>query len=462
MVFAQLEVHLPFDQPVAAVLPDEDHQRYLFADRSLDFLRVHQEGAVACHCQHLHIGLGNLHADRAGQRKRHGGQSIRDQAGIAFVGRVQPRHPHLRRPGVDQHDIAAAKGGPGVRDDTLWREREPRILLPPREFVGEQSGSRCGVVVVESMTGQCGGQRVQRLADVTDDAHRNRVVHIYLGREAMNVDDLLVACRVDPDRIEFLQFVSDRDDHVRRLESEVDVVAAHEPQRADAIGVVIGHHAFAMESVRHLDTEFVGEPHQRCSRVTACSTVACQHHGPLRVAKNLDRALHLSGRRRFCSYDVARQRRQVVVRFVGIDVLGDSEINGGGAFGLGQLERLADHLGYRPRRRDAVRPAGDGGKHRYQVDVLVRLLVLAVLADLSRDCHQRGAVGGGVGDAQLHVDGARTQRRRCHGGAPGDTAVHLGHERRTLLVAGEDIADRRGGQRLNEADVLLSRHPEHD
>jgi len=38
MVFAQLEVHLPFDQPVAAVLPDEDHQRYLLADRSLDFL----------------------------------------------------------------------------------------------------------------------------------------------------------------------------------------------------------------------------------------------------------------------------------------------------------------------------------------------------------------------------------------------------------------------------------------
>jgi len=132
-------------------------------------------------------------------------------------------------------------------------------------------------------------------------------VHVDLGREAMNMDDLLVTVRVDPDRIELLQFVSDRNDDVRRLESEVDIVAAHEPQGADAVGVVIGHHALAVEGVRHLHTEFVGEPDQRCSRVTACGTVACQHHGPLRIAQNLDRTLYLSGRRRFGADNVARQ-----------------------------------------------------------------------------------------------------------------------------------------------------------
>ena len=89
------------------------------------------------------------------------------------------------------------------------------------------------------------------------------------------------------------------------------------------------------------------------------------------------------------------------------------------------------------------------------------LLVLAVLADLSRDRHQRGAVGGGVGDAELHVDGARPQRGRHHCRAAGDPPVHLGHERRGLLVAGEHVADlRRTGQRVDEVDVLLAGNAE--
>ncbi len=172
---------------------------------------------------------------------------------------------------------------------------------------------------------------------------------------------------------------------------------------------------------------------------------------------------HLADGRRISGLnDVARQRRQVVVGFIGVDVLGHSEIHRGRAFGLGQLESFADHLGYGLRGRDAGGPPGDRREHRHQVHVLVRLFVLPVLAYLSGDRDHWGAVGGGVGDAELHVDRPRTQRGRHHRRPTGDPSVHLRHERRRLLVAGEHIADAGGGQRLHEADVLLTRQPEYD
>jgi hypothetical protein len=132
---------------------------------------------------------------------------------------------------------------------------------------------------------------------------------------------------------------------------------------------------------------------------------------------------------------------QVVVGFVGIDVLGHGQVDGRRAFGLGELERFADHLRYGPRGRDTGGPPGDRREHRHQVDVLVRLFVLAVLTDLGGDRDQGCAVGGRVGDAQLHVDRPGAQRGRHHRRPPGDPPVHLGHERRRLLVSGEHIPD---------------------
>ena len=44
---------------------------------------------------------------------------------------------------------------------------------------------------------------------------------------------------------------------------------------------------------------------------------------------------------------------------------------------------------------------------------------------------------------------------------PGEPAVDLGHERRRLLVADQDVADGGSGQRLGEVDVLLPGNAEH-
>ena len=276
----------------------------------------------------------------------------------------------------------------------------------------------------------------------------------------MDVNDLLVGGGVDPNRVELLQLIADRDDDVGVVESEVDVVVPHEPERPDAVGVVVGHDTFAMEGVGHRDSELLREAHQGIGRAGTSRAVPGQYHWSHGLTQDVDGARHLAGSRRVSANNVARQRSQIVIGFVGIDVLWHRKIDCRRAFGLGELERFADHLRYRLRSGDTGGPPGDRCEHRNQVDVLVRLLVLPVLAHLGRDRDQRRAVGGRIRDTQLHVDRAWAQRRGDNGCTAGDPAVHLGHERCRLLVTGQHIPDLGRGQRLHEADVLLARQPE--
>ncbi len=285
-------------------------------------------------------------------------------------------------------------------------------------------------------------------------------MRVDLGREAVDVDDLLVGLGVDPDRVELLQLVPDREDDVGVVETEVHVVVPHETQRPDAVVMVVRHDPLAVEGVGHRDAELLGEPHQGVGGVGTGRTVPGQHHRPLRLAQDVDRAGHLTKGRRLGANDVARQRVQFVLGIVGIDVLGHCQIHRRGSLTLGELERFADHLRDGSRGRNVGSPPGDRREHRHQVDVLVRLLVLAVLAHLSGDRDQRRAVGRGVGDAQLHVDRTGSQRGRYHRRPTGDPPVHLGHERRRLLVPGEHVPDAGRRQRPHEADVLFTRQPE--
>ena len=74
------------------------------------------------------------------------------------------------------------------------------------------------------------------MADVGGETDGDVVVHVDLGREPVHVDDPGGTARVDPDRVELLKFVAGRDDHIGPVEAEVDVVVAHEPDRAEASG----------------------------------------------------------------------------------------------------------------------------------------------------------------------------------------------------------------------------------
>ncbi len=80
------------------------------------------------------------------------------------------------------------------------------------------------------------------------------------------MQDRLVPARVDPRRVELLQLLADGHDHVRLIESEVDVVMPHEPHRAQGVRVVVREHALAMEGRRHRQAQLLGEAPQGARR----------------------------------------------------------------------------------------------------------------------------------------------------------------------------------------------------
>ena len=80
------------------------------------------------------------------------------------------------------------------------------------------------------------GELVEAAPDVGVQAHGDVVVRIHLGGEPVQVDDLGISLRVDPYRVEFLQFIPDGDDQVRAVEAEVDVVVAMNPTAPSASG----------------------------------------------------------------------------------------------------------------------------------------------------------------------------------------------------------------------------------
>ena len=275
------------------------------------------------------------------------------------------------------------------------------------------------------------------------------------------MDDLLVARRVDADGVELLELVAHADDDVGLVEPEVDVVVAHEAHRTKRMGVIVGEHALAVEGRRHREAELLGEAPQRVAGTGAGCSVPGQDDRPLARVEDGPGPLDLRRRRLVRPGCVDVQRPQPIRDLGYLDVLGDTEVDGAGPFGLGQLERLADHLGYRAGAQNQVRPLGHRGEHRDQIDALMGLLVDPAQPDLRRQGDQRRAVGIGIGRAQEQVDRARSECGRADAGPTSDAAEDLGHERRRLLVPHQHVADGRPRKGLGEVDVLFSGYPEH-
>ena len=275
------------------------------------------------------------------------------------------------------------------------------------------------------------------------------------------MEDSLVTGGVDPHRIELLQLVAHADDHVRLVEPEVDVVVAHEPHRAKRMGVVVGEHALAVKGGGNREAQLLGEASERAGGARPGCSVPGQDDGPAAAVEHRRGAPDLRRRRLVGPWDVELEWGEIVWRGHSLDVLGHGQVDGAGAFGLGQLEGLSDHFGDCSRGEHQVRPLGHRGEHRHQVDALVGLLVDAIQPHLGRESHHRRAVGGGVGRPEEEIDGAWAEGRRAHTGAPGDAAEDLGHERRRLLVANQHVPNGGAGQSVGEVDVLLARDAEH-
>jgi hypothetical protein len=286
------------------------------------------------------------------------------------------------------------------------------------------------------------GERGQRLGDVGFDVNTDLVVGVHVLGEAVHVHDLLVAVRVDALGGELLQFVADADDQVGLVEGEVLVVVAHEADHAQGVGVAVGDDALAREGGRDRQVEALGEGHQFLGSAGAGDAVAGQHDRVAGFSEALDRALDLAGVRAGMVDGPRVERCLVAGGRLAFDVLGQGQVDRAGPFALGDVERLAEHLGDGCGRKDLRRPFGHRPVDRDQVDALVGFLKDAVQADMGCECHQRGTVGGGIGHAEQQVQRPRAQRGSAHAGPAGQSAVYVGHEGGAPLVAYEDEADR--------------------
>ena len=113
----------------------------------------------------------------------------------------------------------------------------------------------------------------------------------------------------------------------------------------------------------------------------------------------------------------------------------------------GGADDLARQLGQRLHRRD-------------DVDDLEARLPAAHDRLLAGDHHHRHGAEMGIGRAGREVQRARTERRDAHARLAGEPAVGRRHERRGLLVAGQDQLDPGGPQRFHDIEIFLARDAE--
>ena len=112
-----------------------------------------------------------------------------------------------------------------------------------------------------------------------------------------------------------------------------------------------------------------------------------------------------------------------------------------------RADDLPRHLGQR-------RHAGD------DVDDLEARLLAGHDPLLAGDHDHRHGAELGVGGAGREIERAGAERRDANARLAGQPAVGRRHERRRLLVAGQDQLDRRAAQRFDDVEVLLAGHAE--
>src|SRR5215216_2768833 len=452
-VVPEFHVHLPLDKTVGVVLPDEDSNWDVLSHGCFDLLRVHHEGPVPNRGQHPALRPSQFRCNGARKREGHSREPVRDQAGIRCVGRVEPRHPHLHRSRVGECDIRIPEHRPCVRHDSLGPQGE-MVVATVHLFFEEIAYPLVGEPGVEVPVDR-GAQSFQRFGYISLHTDRDVVVYVHLRREAVDVDDLLVALRVDALRIELLQLVPDGDNRIRRVEAKVHVIVGHEPYRTESDLVFVWEDAFAVECRRHRQRERLRESDERVLRLGACGPVPGKDYGLLCRGENLGGTGDLRGRR-ILGADYVHGKRSEVTSDSRFHILWDGEVSRSRSLSLGGLERLADNLRNRLWAENVVGPFGHRPEHGDEVDALVGLFVDPVQPDLSRQGDQWRAVSGSVGRPEEEVDRPWPERRRAYPGLSCETAVDLGHERRGLLVTDEDVSDLRAVQSVHKVYIFLT------
>ena len=200
---------------------------------------------------------------------------------------------------------------------------------------------------------------------------------------------------------------------------------------------------------------------KRCTSAQACAFQVpppSSSSGILRRGQHRAQRVDLGGRR--------RRLHRLVAPGVGHrghrhqHVLGQRQHHRAGAAAGGDLEGARDVFGDAVGAVDLRDPLGHLAVHAAVVDLLERLAVHEVEADLADEQdHRRRVLVGGV-HADRGVGGARAARDEADARPARHLAVGFGHERGAAFLAVDDEADARVVQRVEHVEVALARHAE--
>ena len=241
------------------------------------------------------------------------------------------------------------------------------------------------------------------------------------------------------------------------------VVAVH-ARHAQAELVVVGERAARHEGGDHREAGELDQLAQRLGGAGLEDAAARVDHRPLRLGHEPGGVLDLLGVALgggLVAGEVDGLGPVPVHRLVG-DVLGHVDEHRAGAAGGRDVERLPDH----PRDVGGVgdQPVVLGDRHGDAdgVGLLERVGADHRVRHLAGDDHQRDAVHVGVAQRGDDVGGGRAAGDHGHARSAGGVRVALGHVAGALLVAHEDVADRRVDERVVDGQDGAAREAEHD
>ena len=261
------------------------------------------------------------------------------------------------------------------------------------------------------------------------------------------------------------QVVADADHEIRPVEAGHDVVARLQADGHQRQVRAIVHRALAHERLGDRYMQALGEGSERVGGATPDDAVTGQDERPLGCGDERrrvrDRLLRRLGEVGAAGLDgdgtAVGDRRDLACG----EVLGQLDVRGARLLERRRPEGLAHDLGERLDPVDARVPLRDRPHHLDDVDDLVGLLVELERGRLTGDRDHRRAIQVRIRDAGHEVRRAGSERRHGHGRPTGEASVHVGHERRALLVAGRDVADARlVSQGIEDVHRLLAGHGE--
>ncbi len=202
--------------------------------------------------------------------------------------------------------------------------------------------------------------------------------------------------------------------------------------------------ADAEQRLRHRDIGLLGERPHDVHRARQHDAVPGENQRPLGGVDELERALELFGPRAPVGTELRLLRhRGVPVELARrlLCVLGDVDVHRARPSRRGDLEGLAEGRRDLVGARHQIVVLGNRQRDARDVGFLERIRADQLAAHLTGDADDGRAVHHRRRDARHHVRRAGAGRRDGDADLAAGTRVAVGHVRRALLVAHEDVAD---------------------